>query len=176
MAGLSVCYSKVNGQTTSEYDTFIKRSAINDSIGEIIDGKDFLYFTIGHNGHIWSIAFADSDDYVILSGSTRDNSSRIDTLPGPIPILRWGIDSLAVQACGMTTTTDKSDFHWNIFEQLILFSAYKEKLFEWENSFHFCDKDIDTFNNNFNKLLYFMHWMAYPKDVKELLPQPEICL
>lgn len=174
MTGLSVCYSQSNGQADSEFDDFTKRWAINDTICDIIDGKDFLCFTVGHNGHIWSIAFVNDNDYIILSGSTRENSSHIDTIPAPVPVLRWGIDSLAVQAREMPTA--KNDYFWNIFEQLILFSADKEKLFEWTNSFHFCGKNSEEFNNNFKKLLYFMLWMAFPTDRKELLPEPEIYL
>ena len=57
----------------SDSQRFDVTSSFDDTITGLIEEKEFLYYTKGHIGHIWSLAVPENDHYIIVSGNTRNN-------------------------------------------------------------------------------------------------------
>lgn len=68
-------------------------SGFNDSITNIIEEKEFLYYTKGHHGHIWSLVVSEKDRYILISGNSRNNDCRFDTISINKSVLKWGVAS-----------------------------------------------------------------------------------
>lgn len=141
-----------------------------DSITDIIEGKDFLYYTKGHHGHIWSLAVSDKSCYIIVSGNTRTNDCYIDTVTINESILKWGLDTMASYCLKMKPMAN--DSYWPFHERLVLFSSKKEIIFDCADTNTYSGTDSVTFNKKLNELKYLMYWMASPKENQKKLPTP----
>ena len=143
---------------------------LGDSINDIIEEKEFLYYTKGHHGHIWSLVVPETIHYVIVSGNTRNNEIRIDTISINESVLNWGLDTLALYCQKMkpVTSSSYSPFH----ERLVLFSAQKEIIFDCTDTNTYSGTDSVTFNKKLNELKYLMYWLATPKEIQKKLPTP----
>lgn len=162
IVGFIICSSQSNNRHSEVFNDF------NDSINNIIEGRRFLYYTIGHHGHIWSVAVAGKDGYILISGNTRANDYHIDTLSINEPILKWGLDTMASYSKNMKTIENSS--YSPFYKRLLLFSSQKEIIFDWERTNTYRGTDSLTFNEKFNKLKYFMLWTAFPPEFQEKLP------
>lgn len=146
-------------------------SSFNDSIADIIEEKEFLYYTKGHRGHIWSLVTSEQEHYILISGNTRNHDWRIDTIFIDEPVLKWGLDTMELYCHEMESVKNISD--WPFHERLVLFSSQKEIIFDCMETFTYSGTDSVTFNNKLNELKYFMYWIAVPMEIKEKLPSPQ---
>lgn len=164
IVSLSVCSSQTNNERFDVISTF------NDSIESIVEGKEFLYYIRGHHVHNWSLVFSENGRYILVSGNTRNNDCRIDTISAPEPILAWGMDSLAIFGQNMKPI-DRDSYRF-FYERLVLFSPQKEIIFDCSDTDTYSGTDSVAFNQKLNGLKYFMYWHAVPKEVQEKLPAP----
>ncbi len=171
IAGASFCSSQMNKQDLhKDYEEFIRIDYVNDTILNLINENKFLYFITGHHGHIWSIVIQNGDRYILVAGNTRNNSWHIDTLFIDSPILTWGMDSLGMSCRDMRPVY--RDFYWPFYEELVLFSAEKEKIFDCRDALCYSGIDSITFNKKLNRLKYYMYWFASPVEIQKKLPAP----
>lgn len=141
-----------------------------NSINNIIENKKFLYYSKGHHGHIWSLVCSERDRYIIVTGNTRNNDCRVDTLSLNAPILDWGLDTLPLNCHRMEPVENTSYSPFS--ERLALISSKKEIIFNCMDTNSFSGKDSVTFNKKLNELKYLMYWLACPAEIKEKLPTP----
>lgn len=158
-------YSSLLGSQHSEV-----MSHLSDSITDIIEGKEFLYYTKGHYGHIWSLAVSEKSNYIIVSGNTRNNNCHIDTISINESVLKWGLDSMALHCQKMKPVM--RSFYCPFYERLILFSSQKEIVFDCTNTDTYSGIDSVIFNKKLNDLKYLMYWFATPADIQKKLPTP----
>ncbi|MDE5643698.1 MAG: hypothetical protein K2I56_09445 [Muribaculaceae bacterium] len=142
----------------------------HDSIPGIIEGKDFLYFIVGHHGHIWAYVVSEEEGYIAVSGDTRTGDFRIDTISKDATRLKWGLDSLAL--CCHEMKPVKRTEYWTVYERLALVSSKKEIIFDCVDTKLFSGPDSVTFNEKLSKLKYMMLWIAFPIEYKDELPTP----
>lgn len=145
-------------------------SKFGDSITGIIEGKEFLYYTKGHHGHIWSLAVSENSHFIIASGNTRTKDCHIDTIYLKESVLKWGLDTLVAYCQKMQPVASSSvgPFH----ERLVLFSSQKEIIFDCTDTNTYSGPDSITFNNQLNELKYLMYWFATPIEIQKKLPTP----
>ena len=157
-------HSKLNNQCSDII------SNLGDSVTDLIEGKEFLYYTKGHHGHIWSIAVSEKSHFIIVSGNSRNNGCQIDTLSIKESVLKWGLDTLALHCSKMLPVANSSylPFH----EQLALFSTQKEIIFDCADTNTYSGPDSVNFNKKFNELKYLMYWYATPIEIRKKLPTP----
>ncbi len=142
----------------------------DDSITDIIEDKKFLYYTKGHHGHIWSLVVPEKSCYIIVSGNTRTNDHKIDTVYTNVSTLKWGLDTMASYCQKMKPI---ANVHYLPFhERLVLFSSDKEIIFDCSDTNIYSGPDSTTFNKKLNRLKYLMYWMASPIENQKRLPQP----
>lgn len=158
------CSSLLNDQYSDVINNF------DNSINDLIKEKEFLYYTKGHHGHIWSIAIPEKDYYIIVSGNTRNDNCGIDTIFKDCQVLKWGLDSMALHSQKMDPIESSSD--WPFYEQLVLFSSQNEIIFDCTNINNYSGSDSVTFNKQLNKLKYLMYWLATPIEIQKKLPAP----
>ncbi len=142
----------------------------NDSIDNIIEEKESLYYIKGHHGHIWSLVFSEKGRYIMFSGNTRNNDCRIDTISINVPILKWGLDTLALYCQKMQPVDDFS--YRPFYERLVLLSSRKEIIFDCTDTDTYSGTDCVAFNKKLTELKYFMYWFATPIEIREKLPRP----
>ena len=145
-------------------------SNFDDSITDLIEGKKFLYYTKGHNGHIWSLAVPEKDHYIIVSGNTRNNDCRIDTISIIEPVLKWGLDSMALYCHKMKPV--ECSLYSPFYERLVLCSSRKETIFDCLGTNIYSGPDSVNFNNKLAELKYLMYWLATPLEIRKKLPAP----
>lgn len=143
----------------------------SDSITSIVDNKEFLYYIRGHHGHIWSLVVPDKNRYILVSGNTRNNDCRIDTVSLHAPVLKWGLDTMTFYCHNMKQLEDMS-YEPFFYERLVLFSPQKEVIFDCTNTDAYCSPDSAIFNTKLNNLKYLMYWIAVPIEIRERLPSP----
>ncbi|MDE6206232.1 MAG: hypothetical protein K2M55_00300 [Muribaculaceae bacterium] len=157
------------------YEDFIRVYQFNDTILDIIDGNEIIFFSTGHHGYSWTMAVSRNGYYVMLGGSSRDNNLRIDTIITNNPILDWAIDSLAIY--GREMKQPKNDGYITIYQDLLVFSADKKLLFEGTNLMnrHFVGPDLKYFYDNFGRLYYYMFYYLFSEEeLKSIkLPSPK---
>lgn len=158
------CSSLLNGQRSEGICDWV------DSIPDIIEGKEFLYYTTGHHGHIWSLAVPEENHYIIVSGNTRTNVCRIDTLSKNESTLKWGLDTMALYSHKIKPVARSS--YWPFYEQLTLFSSHGEIIFDCTNTNTYICTDSVTFNKKLKELKYLMYWLATPIEIQLKLPTP----
>ena len=143
---------------------------LNDSVAHLTKGKNFLYYTKGHHGHIWSVVIPENDYYIISSGNTRNNDFRIDTISLDIQVLRWGLDTMSLYSnkMGQGENLTYSPF----YERLVLFSSQNKIIFDCSNSDIYRGPDSAAINKSLNELKYLMYWIALPVDIQKKLPSP----
>lgn len=165
IVGFMACSSSLN---KPHFDVI---SNLDDSIVSIIEGKEFLYYTKGHHGHIWSLVVSEKERYILISGNTRKNDClRIDTIYTSEPILKWGLDTMK-SYCHKMKPVEKSSY-WPFYERLVLFSSSREPIFDCTETDTYSGTDSVIFNKKLNELKYFMYWNAVPIEIKEKLPSP----
>lgn len=142
----------------------------SDSITNIIEGKKFLYYITGHHGHIWSLVVSEKDRYICVSGNTRNNDCRIDTIHVEASVLKWGLDTMDLYCHKMEPIENTT--YWPFYERLVLSSSKKEIIFDSIDTNSYVGTDSVTFNNKLNELKYFMYWIAVPEVVRRKLPTP----
>ena len=130
----------------------------HDSIPDIIEGKDFLYFIIGRHEHIWSYVVSDEEGYIAVLGNTRTGDFLIDTISEDETILKWGLDSLAL--CCQEMKPVKREFYWTFYERFALVSSKKEIIFDCVDTNYFSGPDSVTFNEKLSELKDMMLWIA----------------
>ena len=143
---------------------------LEDSITDLVKGKEFLYYTKGHHGHIWSLAISDESNFFIVSGNTRNNDCRIDTISANESVLKWGLDTMSINFQKMRPTVNST--YWPFHERLILFSPKNEIIIDCNDTNTYSGINSVTFNKKLNKLKYLMYWFATPTDIQEKLPTP----
>ena len=154
----------------SDSQRFDVTSSFDDTITGLIEEKEFLYYTKGHIGHIWSLAVPENDHYIIVSGNTRNNVCRIDTISINEPVLKWGFDSMALYYHKIKPI-DRS-FNSPFYERLVLCSPQKEIIFDCIDTYAYSGPDSVNFNNKLTKLKYLMYWLATPLEIQKKLPAP----
>lgn len=152
------------------YEYSIKKTSLKDSILTLIDKRPFIYYTIGNYGHIWSLVVPDNDNYLFVSGNTRTNDCRIETISINKSILTWGLYTLPLQS-NKLRLKEKVPYS-PFYEELTVYSAEKEVIFRWTNSAFYSGADSKTFEKNLHSLVHIMHWIAYPDDVRKHFPSP----
>ena len=145
-------------------------SGFNDSITNIIEEKEFLYYTKGHHGHIWSLVVSEKDRYILISGNSRNNDCRFDTISINKSVLKWGLDTMALYCNKMKPVENFA--YWPFHERLVLFSSKKEIIFDCMDTATYSGTDSVNFNKKLNNLKYFMYWIAVPIEIQEKLPTP----
>lgn len=145
-------------------------SNFSDSIANMTEGKKFLYYTKGHHGHIWSLVVPENDRYIGISGNTRNNVCRIDTLSIDASVLKWGLDTMGLYCHKMKPVENLS--YWPFYERLVLISSQKEIIFDCSDTNTFSGIDSMTFSKKLNELKYFMYWIAVPLEIQQKLPIP----
>ena len=172
ISGLSVQLRHSRNEVNSEtIENTIRTSNINDTLSTKIIGKEFIYFTKGHHGHIWSLAINNVDKYILIAGNTRIGSIRIDTISSDNSILSWGIDSLQYFFGKMNSVY--CEFYWPFYERLVLYSDNAKLMFDSENAISYSGPDSVYFNEKLNRLKYFMYWSALDIEVQKKLPMPK---
>ena len=145
-------------------------STFNDSLINIIDGKEFIYYIKGHHGHIWCLLTLEKDCYILVKGNTRNNNCQIDTISINNPILSWGLDTMPMYYNKIKQSENKS--YWPFYSRLVVFSAEKEIVFDYSDNDLYRGGDSVKFNKKLNELKYFLYWLATPPDIQEKLPVP----
>lgn len=145
-------------------------SNFGKSITDILEGKEFLYYTKGHHGHIWSLAVSEKSHFIIVSGNTRNNDCHIDTISIKESVLKWGLDTLALYCHKMQPVA--SSPYWPFHERLVLFSSSKKIIFDCTDTNTYSGTDSVTFNKKLNELKYLMYWFATPIEIQKKLPTP----
>nr|MBD5376725.1 hypothetical protein [Bacteroides sp.] len=141
-----------------------------DSITDIIEGKEFLYYITGHHEHSWSLAVPDNSYFIIVSGNTRNNDCHIDTVSIKESVLKWGLDTLALYSHRMQPVA--RSYYWNIHQRLVLFSSQKEIIFDCFDTDTYSGTDSITFNKKLKELKYLMFWFASPIEIRKKLRSP----
>lgn len=162
--------SKSECESPNELKSFFISYGINDSIINLLSGSRLIFFSVGNHGHIWSIISDRDSDYLIISGSTRDDGISMKTMNHDNPLICWGFDSLVTKAQQITPMDTGS--YWPFYEQIKLYSANGQELFSSNTGTTFTGKDNPEFLKNFNRLKYLMHWIAMPKDLQKRMPPP----
>ena len=150
---------------------FLSLNNINDTISDIINNKKFLYYITGHHGHIWSIVIPQNDYYILYAGDTRSNRFRCDTILTNDSALIWGMDSLPLYCHEMKPI--HRDIYWPFYKRITLFSADKEKIYDYSDVIGFDGVDNESFNIKYNRLLYYMYYHATPPEIQAKLPVPK---
>lgn len=161
---LITCGSRLSNQSSDVINN------LNDSITNITEGKKFLFYIKGHHGHIWSLVVPEKDRYILVSGNTRNNDCRIDTLSIDASVLKRGLDTMVLYCHKMKPVENLS--YWPFSERLVLFSPQKEIVFDCSDTNLFSGIDSITFNKKLNELKYFMYWISVPEEIREKLPTP----
>lgn len=161
-------FSFVACNSQSERKRFDVISNFGDSITDIIEDREFLYYTKGHYGHIWSLVALDKGHYIIVSGNTRNNDCHIDTISINEPLLEWGLDTMALHKMRPV----ESSSYWPFHERLVLYSSKKEIIFDCSDTNTYSGTDSVIFNKKLNKLKYLMYWLAAPIEIQKKLPTP----
>lgn len=133
----------------------------NDSIQKIVEGKEFL---ILHANKLWSIIVND-DNYSIVYGDDEYDKWMTASLGRQVPIVEWGMDSLAAQAKHMTPNYRQKYFPSD--ESLRFYSASGELLFEEMNVESYSGNDSKSFDERRRELSKLM--VAYPLEVSNML-------
>ena len=172
---LLLAFALISYSSPSGNQPFDVISTFNDSITNIIEGKKFLYYITGHHGHVWSIVVPEKDRYTLVSGNTRNNTWRIDTISTDMSsidtsVLKWGLDTMALNYHKMKPVENSS--YSPFYVRFVLFSSQKEIVFDCSNTNSFSGVDSITFNKKLKDLKYFMYWIASPIDIREKLPTP----
>ena len=141
-----------------------------DSITDILEDKEFLYYTKGHQGHIWAIVVSENDHFIIVSGNTRNNNCHIDTISIKESVLKWGLDTLPQYCHKMQPVVSSS--YCPFYERLVLFSSTKKIIFDCTETNTYSGPDSVNFNTKLNELKYLMYWFATPIDIQKKLPTP----
>ncbi len=174
VAFFSLIFSLITCSSQLETQSFDVISTLDDSITDIIEGKEFLYYTKGHHGHIWSLAVSEKGHYIIVSGNTRNNDCHIDTIAKSDfvneSVLKWGLDTMALYSHKMKPVESSS--YWPFYERLVLFSSHKEIMFDCIETNTYSSPDSVTFNKKLNELKYLLYWLATPIDIQKKLPTP----
>lgn len=165
---LIIIFIICSSQSASQHFDVI--SSLDDSITDIIGEKEFLYYTKGHNGHIWSLAVPGKDYYIIVSGNTRNKDCRIDSISINEPLLKWGLDTMALY-CHKMKPVERS-FYWPFYERLVLFSSQKEIIIDCADTDTYSGTDSVAFNTKLNELKYLMYWLATSAEIQKRLPSP----
>lgn len=170
VAFFSVIVSFIAYSSQSQSQRYDVICNLGDSITDIIEEKEFLYYIKGHHGHIWSLVISEKGHYIVVSGNTRNNECRIDTISINESRLKWGLDTMALYCNKMKPVENSSymPFH----ERLVLFSSQKEIIFDCTDTNIYSGTDSITFNKKLNDLKYLMYWLATPIEVQKILPTP----
>ncbi len=145
-------------------------SNFSDSITDLINNKEILYYTRGNYGHVWSLALSEKGHYIVVSGNTRNNDYRIDTISIHEPVLKWGLDTMELY-CQKMMPVPRS-YYWPFHTRLILLSDKKEIIFDCTDTDTYSGTDSVTFNKKLNELKYLMYWLASPIENQKKLPNP----
>lgn len=165
-AGVSSSGKKVDGD---DYN-------VNKLIENFVDGREYLYYSIGHHGYSWTTIVRENDGYAIMYGCTRDKSIHKITKHRKSRVLEWGFDSLRVLSSNLITR--EADNYITIYENIGLYFDGDSALFKLNDmknkpaSFH--GMNSEHHNEMMNKLNYFMYWICMPEDVQGMLPTPKI--
>lgn len=151
---------------------------VRDSLKVEMVGKDFLYYSTGHHGVVWSLVYREAGSYRMRIGTTRGNNqvmnAEFDTvafLNANGKLLAWGLDTLPVIAKKMTP--QHRTVYWPIYESLYGLNAKTGDEFFSDNAIGYSGPDSVAFNEKFTKLNMLMYWLAAP-DVRQVLPESMI--
>lgn len=167
-----ITISQNSKEINEEFDfkKFLCSYDITDSILEQLSNNRFIFFSKGHNGHIWSIVVDNAPNYLIFSGNTRESVFMVDSMNGEYPLISWGMDSLESESQSIKPV--QRDSYWPFYTQLILYSEDGKELFKLDNAISYSGQDSIDFNKKLNRLKYFMYWNACSSDIQEKLPSP----
>ena len=138
----------------------------NDSIQKMVEGKAFLVL---HANKLWSIIVND-ENYSIIYGDDEYDEWTMASLGRPIPIVEWGMDSLAVQAKRMTPNYRQEYFPSD--ERLSYYSDSGEMLFEEMNVMSYSGPDSKSFNAGRRELSTLM--ITYPLALSNMLMHSDV--
>ena len=151
---------------------------IRDSLKVEMVGKDFLYYSTGHHGVVWSLVYREAGSYRMRIGTTRGNNqvmnAEFDTvafLNANGTLLAWGLDTLPVIAKKMTP--QYRTVYWPIYESLYSLNAKTGDEFFSDNAIGYSGPDSVAFNEKFTKLNMLMYWLAAP-EVRQVIPESMI--
>ena len=148
---------------------------VRDSLKVEMVGKDFLYYSTGHHGVVWSLIYREAGSYRMRIGTTRGNNQvmnvEFDTvafLNANGKLLAWGLDTLPVIAKKMTP--QHRTVYWPIYESLYSLNAKTGDEFFSDNAIGYSGPDSVAFNEKFTKLNMLMYWLAAP-EVRQVIPE-----
>lgn len=148
---------------------------IRDSIKMEMSGKDFMYYSIGHHGVVWSLIYREAGSYRMRIGAAQESNvvlnAEFDTaafFKTNAKLLAWGLDTLPVIAKGMTPQYRKE--YWPIYESLYSLNMKTGDEFVSDNAIGFSGPDSLVFNEKFTKLNLLMYWLAAP-EVRQVIPK-----
>lgn len=148
----------------------LKNEIRNDSIVGLVSDKDFIVYTSGHHGYIWSLLADVDSSYMVAIGSTRDSAVSVGSLPKDNPLLSWAFDSLPVKAENMTPVYRTEYFP--IYTRLIVCSDSGDRIFGMDNAIGYEGPDSIAFNDKLGRLHYYMLWLAM-EEYRDKMPTPK---
>lgn len=148
---------------------------VRDSLKVEMVGKDFLYYSTGHHGVVWSLIYREAGSYRMRIGTTREYNqvmnAEFDTvafLNANGKLLAWGLDTLPVIAKKMKP--QHRTVYWPIYESLYSLNAKTGDEFFSDNAIGYSGPDSVAFNEKFTKLNMLMYWLAAP-EVRQVIPE-----
>ena len=140
-------------------------------------GSDFIFYCIGHHGHIWSLITSDSSGIRIFNGTTRKETEQsddfcLDTLSfinDNTQTIAWGFDTLLNSAPFFAPL---SNAPYQPFYKHLSVKRNGNLFFKFDNhNDYYAGEDSIEFHEKFGKLQYLMYWLA-AQSIRMHLPVP----
>lgn len=138
--------------------------------------QNYIYYTTGHHGRIWSKVSRDSTGLLLSNGTTRNWSDQqawqpFDTLSfneNNTQTIIWGLDSLWKEAKQLKPLFKQT--YSPIYTELYIIRN-NDTLFKLGDAERFIGRNSKNFNIKLQKLMFLMLWLASPS-IREYLPTP----
>jgi hypothetical protein len=167
--------------TTADNSTRDEQTAWIQSLlseqGESIKGNDYLFYSTGHHGIIWSLIASDSSGIHLYNGTTRarieqETSELTDSLSfikNNIKTISWGFDSLANASQSFSAVKDK--VYNPIYNQIYVIKNGNTVFSYLDTKDRYVGPDSTNFNSKLGRLSYLLFWLASPS-TRPYLPLP----
>ena len=150
----------------NEFEDFINEWCIDDSVCELIRGREFLYF---NRQRLWIIAIPDGDEcHIVARRSMPPHDIYVDTIRKN-PILTWGFDSLAINSKGLIPC--KSGKTSLFTDYVLLFSSDGNIIFDNGGFDNYTGPNSEVFKKNLVRFTFYLVWDVCIKP--HGFPEPE---
>lgn len=168
---LTFLTSPIRAQRTSIYSLEATLNSAKSSTNQ-----DYIFYSTGHHGHIWSKFLRDSVGLHISIGTSRSRNDQaicqsfdtINLIEDNIKTIAWGFDSLWREAKQLKPVY--RTMYNPVFKELYIVRN-NDTLFTLGDAEKFIGKDSNVFNHKLQKLMSLMSWLASPS-IREYLPTP----